>query len=138
MTWGWARDFATGGKLINARAEGIAGKRTFAEAVQRRRCLVPATAWFEWRKSDPGARGGVKHGLRPDGLETWAIAGVWEPGQLGASVVLLTTAAHPSIAAIHDRMPVIIAAEQGSRWLRAGVDDALGLAVASAASAQTT
>lgn len=136
MTWGWARDFASSGRLINARAEGIAAKRTFAEAVQRRRCLVPATAWFEWQKTEPGARGGMKHHVQPDVLQTWAIAGLWEAGPDGASVVLLTTAAHPSIAAVHDRMPVIIPSEQGSRWLCAGADDALGLAVAIASSAQ--
>lgn len=134
MTWGWARDFASSGRLINARSEGIAAKRTFAEAVQRRRCLVPATAWFEWQKTDPNARGGVKRRLRPDNLETWAIAGLWETGQEGASVVLLTTAAHPSVAAIHDRMPVIVPSEQASRWLCAGLEDALGLAAAIAAS----
>ena len=47
MTWSWHRDFTRGGKLINARVEGIQHKATFAEAIQKRRCLVPATAWFE-------------------------------------------------------------------------------------------
>jgi len=137
MTWGWIRGFASSGRLINARAEGIAAKRTFAEALQRRRCLVPATAWFEWQKAGTGPGGGVKHLLQPEGLETWAFAGLWEPGQEGASIVLLTTAAHPSIAAIHERMPVVIPSDQGSRWILGGADEALGLAVAVASSVRT-
>jgi len=68
MAWGWSRDFA--------RSEDAARKPTFAEAFARRRCLLPAEAWFEWQAGEGGKR---KHRLRPDGLATWALAGLWEP-----------------------------------------------------------
>lgn len=130
MTWGWTRDFVSSGKLINARSEDITTKRTFAEAVQRRRCLVPATAWFEWQRKTAEDRRGVKHQLRPEGLETWAFAALWEKDGDGGAVVLLTTAAHPTIATIHDRMPVVIASDQGSLWMAGTTDAALGLVAA--------
>jgi len=57
MRWGWARDFAASGNLINARVEDMASKRTFAEAVQRRRCLLPATSWFEWQANQAAPNG---------------------------------------------------------------------------------
>jgi putative SOS response-associated peptidase YedK len=127
MTWGWTRDFASSGKLINARTEDITTKRTFAEAVAQHRCLVPATAWFEWQRTDPEQRRGVKHLVRPDGLETWAIAGLWETTSEGGAVVLLTTAAHPSIAVVHDRMPVVISLDLGATWMAGAMEAALGL-----------
>jgi putative SOS response-associated peptidase YedK len=71
MTWGWTRDFVSSGKLINARSEDITTKRTFAEALQRRRCLVPATAWFECQRKTAEDRRGVKpNSVRKD----------WKPG----------------------------------------------------------
>lgn len=135
MTWGWARDFASGGKLINARSEGIASKRTFAEAVLRRRCLVPATAWFEWQKAGTGRGGGVKHLLRPEGLESWAIAALWEATAEGSFVVLLTTAAHASVAMVHDRMPAVIPYDHAKTWLTAAAESALGLCLSAPAKA---
>lgn len=136
MSWGWTREFASSGKLINARSEDILTKRTFADAVQRRRCLVPATAWFEWQKSGTGKGGGLKHLLRPDGMETWAMAGIWERTVDGAAVLLLTTSAHPTVATIHDRMPVVIGIEQRHVWLSGSVEGALDLALPFAATAK--
>jgi putative SOS response-associated peptidase YedK len=135
MTWGWVRDFATGGRLINARAEGIATKRTFAEAVQHRRCLVPATAWFEWQKVGSSPTPNVKQVLRPERQETWAIAGVWERTSEGGAVVLLTTVAHPSVAKVHDRMPVVIHRDHGGVWLAGDLGSALGLCLPTLAEA---
>ncbi len=134
MTWGWSRDFASSGKLINARIEDAAGKRTFAEAVQRRRCLLPATAWFEWKRADPDAKRGAKQLLRPEGLETWAMAGLWESTPEGSCVVVLTTAAHASIADIHDRMPVVFTPERATTWITGSAESALALAAAVPAS----
>jgi putative SOS response-associated peptidase YedK len=64
----------------------------------------------------------TKHRLIPEGTDIWALAGLWEPrttpdGQKGAAFVVLTTAAHSSIAYVHDRMPCIIRLEQASAWL---------------------
>ena len=129
MTWGWHRDFARGGKLINARVEDIQHKATFAEAIQKRRCLVPATAWFEWQRTEGDKARGIKHLLRPEGLETWALAGIWERIGEGAAVVILTTAAHGSVAAVHDRMPVIVGLEGAAAWMSGGVEEALTLGI---------
>jgi putative SOS response-associated peptidase YedK len=127
MTWGWHRDFARGGKLINARVEDIQRKATFAEAVQKRRCLVPATAWFEWQRTEGDKARCIKHLLRPVGLETWALAGIWERIEGGAAVVVLTTAAHGSVAAVHDRMPVIVGLEGAATWMAGEIGEALKL-----------
>lgn len=132
MRWGWARDFAASGQLINARAEDMAGKRTFAEAVQRRRCLVPATAWFEWQANPAGPKAKkVKHRLRPAVDGPWALAGLWEPipGQQAGAIVVVTVAADPSVAAIHDRMPAIVGLDGAAAWLAGSPDEALALAV---------
>lgn len=88
MSWGWKRDFAKSGILINARSEEAAAKPTFAKAMRQHRCLVPADSWYEWQAHK------TKFRLIPEGLETWGIAALWE----GSTVVLLTTASHPSIA----------------------------------------
>ena len=132
MRWGWARDFAASGNLINARAEDMAGKRTFAESVQRRRCLVPATSWFEWQANPEGPKAKKrKHRLQPDTDEPWALAGLWETaagdsGPIG-QLVLITTAAHASIAAVHDRMPGIVHATDASTWFRGDATTGLQL-----------
>ena len=130
MRWGWARDFAASGNLINARAEDMVGKRTFAEAVQRRRCLVPATSWFEWQANpaNPKAKK-TKHRLRPETAEPWALAGLWEmvPGKQAAAIVVVTVAAHPSVAKVHDRMPAIIRLDAAREWLTGTAEKALRL-----------
>ena len=131
MRWGWARDFAASGNLINARAEDMAGKKTFAEAVQRRRCLVPATAWFEWQANPAAPKGKkTKHRLMPTLDEPWALAGLWEPipGEKAAAVVVITVAADPSVAAIHDRMPAIISLDEARVWLMGTAVEALTFA----------
>ena len=127
MRWGWARDFAASGNLFNARSEEAGTKATFAEAMKGRRCLVPATAWFEWQANPAAPKGKkTKHRLAPVGVETWALAGLWEPVRAvdgtpaGGAVVVMTTAAHPSIAQVHDRMPCIISIDTASAWLAGG------------------
>ena len=128
MRWGWARDFAASGNLINARAEDMGSKKTFAEAVQRRRCLVPATSWFEWQ-ADPAAPKGkkTKHRLMPILDGPWALAGLWEaiPGEKAGAVVVVTVAADPSVAAVHDRMPAIVRLEAALAWLTGTAEGAM-------------
>jgi putative SOS response-associated peptidase YedK len=129
MRWGWARDFAASGNLINARAEDMAGKKTFAEAVQRRRCLVPATSWFEWQANPVTPKGKkTKHRLMPVIDGPWALAGLWEtiPGEKAGAVVVITVAADPSVAAVHDRMPAIVGLEGARAWLAGTAEAALG------------
>lgn len=98
-----------GKPLINARAETLSGKPAFQGLLQNR-CLVPATAWFEWRKTGTG-----KHknriGLAGGGL--FAFAGLTD----GAHFTIITCAPAPSIAPIHERMPVVLAPAWERPWL---------------------
>ncbi len=133
--WGlvpsWSKDPSMGQKLINARAEGIAEKPSFRAAFKRRRCLVPASGFYEWKKE--GSRK-VPHFItttdgapgQPDPL--FAIAGLWETwhapdgGEL-QTCTLITTEANELLRDLHDRMPVIIAPEEYDLWLGSGRDD---------------
>ncbi|MBN8525002.1 MAG: SOS response-associated peptidase [Planctomycetes bacterium] len=130
MVWGWARDFAASGNLINARAEEMVSKKTFTEAVQRRRCLIPATSWFEWQAnpSNPKAKM-TKFRLAPSLDGPWSLAGLWEPipGQKAAALVVITVAADPSVQAVHSRMPGIVGLDAASAWLAGPVEAALAL-----------
>lgn len=119
--WGWSRDFATGGRIINARWETATEKRTFAEAVERRRCVIPATAYYEWQRDerDRPIKGG-KHAFRAAVGDLLAMAGLYEdvPGPEGVErrFVVLT---RPMVtyAAIHDRTPVMLSEAGEEAWL---------------------
>ncbi len=125
MRWGlvpaWAREPGRGAPLTNARSETAGEKPAFREALQHRRCLVPADAWYEW--SDAG---GWKQPFRmafADG-RAFAFAGLFErwqgrDGERIESCCILTTAASPALAPLHHRMPVILAADAQARWLAA-------------------
>jgi len=110
------RDFAT---LINARAETAADKPSFRGALRHRRCLVPATGFYEW-SGRPGAR--QPHLVRPRDGGVMAIAGLAEhwvgaDGSELETVAILTTGANALMRPIHDRMPVIIRPEDFDLWL---------------------
>lgn len=126
---GWARDPAIGGRLINARSETAADKPSFRSAFRRRRCLVPADGFYEWRSA-----GRVKqpYHLHASDGGPFAIAGLWErwsaPDGLDVETcTLLTTAANEAVAAIHDRMPVIVAPPDFDRWLDPDLTDPLAV-----------
>lgn len=115
----WAKIPAIGYKMINARSETVTEKPSFRNAFKYRRCLVPATGFYEWQK--------VEKGKQPyyiqvqDGLP-FAIAGLWEHWQSAdgseiESVTLLTTAANEMMRPLHDRMPVIIHPDDYGLWL---------------------
>ena len=103
-----------GGPLINARSETVATRGAFREAFRRRRCLVPATGFYEWRRLEELRQPYLVR--RKDG-RPFAFAGLWE----GRSCTLLTTAANEVVAPIHDRMPVILARADYDLWLDADV-----------------
>lgn len=100
--------------LINARAETLNDKATFRPLLERR-CLVPASAYFEWQLSE----GGIKQKMRihPEGEELFAMAGLI--GTDGDSVTLVTCAPAPSVSHIHNRMPVILRLHDESAWIAA-------------------
>jgi putative SOS response-associated peptidase YedK len=113
--WGLQREGerAGGGPLINARSETVATRGAFREAFGRRRCLVPASGFYEWRKL-PELR--QPYLVRRQDGRPFAFAGLWE----GRSCTLLTTDANAVVAPIHDRMPVIVAPGDYGLWLDAG------------------
>lgn len=101
--------------LINARAETLSAKATFRSLLQRR-CLVPATAYFEWARPSGGAK--QKMRIHVEDAELFAMAGLI--GADGDSVTIVTCAPAPGIATIHDRMPVILTPEDEAAWIDAG------------------
>src|SRR5690606_22269468 len=124
LRWGlvpyWAQDPSIGNRLINARAETLAGKPAYREAYRKRRCLVLADGFYEWR---PGPSGKIPWFVSLASGEPFAFAGLWERwrdrdgGKPLETAVIVTTAARGFIAELHDRMPVVLSREQGERWL---------------------
>lgn len=120
--WGlvpaWAKAVRLGSKMINARSETVAEKPAFKAALARRRCLVPASGFYEWQKT-----GGAKrpHFIRLKSGRPFALAGLWEVWDKGPeplfSFTILTTEPNELVARLHDRMPVILPAEAWPRWL---------------------
>ncbi|MFT8245272.1 SOS response-associated peptidase [Roseomonas sp. BN140053] len=137
LRWGlvprWAKDASGGARLINARADGVADKPSFRDAFTRRRCLVPADGFFEWRQEEPGPKQPYAIALRSG--EPMALAGLWEgwkqpDGTWLRTYSIITTDANQRMSALHHRMPVILPREHWPAWLgeaEAGRDDLLGL-----------
>ncbi len=102
--------------LVNARAETLAQKPAFREAFRGRRCLVPATGFYEWERR---GRARLPWLFRRDDATPFAFAALWEPDPDGEpAAVLVTTQANPLLAAIHDRMPALLVQPEACRaWL---------------------
>ena len=113
-------------KPINARAETPAGKPYFRDAFRRRRCLVPANGYYEWRAAPGGKQ---PYFIRIAGADLFSFAGLWSswqgPDGPVESCVIITTTAREELADIHDRMPVIIAPDDYDAWLEEGGQDLL-------------
>ena len=123
MRWGlipsWAKDPSIGSKMINARAETLAEKPAFREALQQRRCLIPADGFYEWQQTGFGKLPQHIH-LISGSLLTFA--GLWDRWRDGEgrelrSFTIITTTPNALMAIIHDRMPVIIPPEKRDLWL---------------------
>lgn len=114
MKWGMAR--AGGGLIINARSETAHEKALFRQSARSRRCLIPATRYFEWRRLPAGKE---KYAIRQAGLGAMYLAGLYmaDRNAGGARFVILTRPAVESIAFIHDRMPVILPKDRLDEWL---------------------
>lgn len=140
LHWGlvpfWAKDPAIGSRMINARAETIADKPAYRTAFSRRRCLVPASGFYEWRKGADGKKTPLFIS-REDGAPL-AMAGIWDTWEKGAergapplhSFSLVTTAANEFMRDLHLRMPVLLEPDAMQLWLdpEAGRDTLLALA----------
>jgi putative SOS response-associated peptidase YedK len=123
MRWGfvphWYKTPADGPLLINARAETIAAKPAFREAVRARRCLVPASGFYEWSAGAGGARL-PWYVTRADG-GPMALAGIWQDwerdGLALTGCAIVTCAAGPDMAPIHHREPVLLERADWAKWL---------------------
>ena len=133
VRWGlvpaWVEDPTLFSLLINARTEGIADKPAFKNAIRYRRCLVPASGFYEWRRQGKSKQ---PFWVRPRRGGIIAFAGLWETwsdrdgGEID-SACIVTTAANATVAPIHARMPVIIAHDDFERWLTGETEDATAL-----------
>jgi len=132
LRWGlvpfWAKDAKIGYSTINARAEEVATKPAFREALRRRRCLVPADAFYEWQRSD--AKNKKPFAIAFKSGQPYAFAGLWElwrpkEGEALESFTILTTEANELLEPIHNRMPVILAPKDYKRWMEPADPDRL-------------
>ncbi len=128
LRWGlipsWSKDPRMGTKMINARSETVASKPAFRSAFRKRRCLVPADGYYEWKRE-----GSVKSPwyFRMRSRKPFAMAGLWEewisPDQgTIASCCLLTCGPNELMLPVHDRMPVILDDESARTWLDPAAD----------------
>lgn len=123
MRWGfiphWYKTPADGPLLINARAETIAEKPAFRMACRERRCLVPASGFYEWSKDEAGNR--LPWYIYPSEGEILAFAGVWQVWDRGGeplvTCAIVTTDANQTMSEIHHRMPVVLAQQDWAMWL---------------------
>jgi putative SOS response-associated peptidase YedK len=130
MRWGlipfWAKDPSIGARTINAVSETAAEKPAFKDSLRRRRCLIPADGFYEWRRVSASKKQAYNIGMADDGL--FAFAGLWDrwknpEGNTVETCTILTTGANALVADIHDRMPVILRPEDYDLWLDPGVTD---------------
>jgi putative SOS response-associated peptidase YedK len=124
LRWGlipsWSKDQAIANKLLNARAETVEEKPSFRSAFKKRRCLIPASGYYEWQKV---GRTKQPHFIRSRDGRLLAFAGLWEQwhdpsdNALVESCTILTTTANDALQHLHERMPVIIDPSADAQWL---------------------
>lgn len=140
LRWGlipsWSKDATAAARMINARSETVAEKPSFRVPFRKRRCLIPASGYYEWSPQEaPAAGQGRKAAAKQPYLITVkerpviAFAGLWERwnnpnGETWETATILTTEASSSLASLHDRMPVILAPEDFDLWLDPDFHDA--------------
>jgi putative SOS response-associated peptidase YedK len=133
MRWGflpaWVKDPRTFSLLVNARGESVLDKPSFRNAMRRRRCLIPANGFYEWSDTAPRR----PYFVRPKSGTPIAFAGLWETwtgpnGEEVDTAAIVTTRANRLLAAVHDRMPVIVAPQAFELWLDSANVDATAAA----------
>lgn len=124
LRWGlipsWAKDVKIGASLINARGETVATKPAFRSAFKRRRCLIPADGFYEWKQTGTKTKQPYYISLKQE--LPFAFAGLWESwtspeGGTIESCTIITTEANDALKELHDRMPVILNAADRAAWL---------------------
>ncbi len=133
VRWGlvprWVKDPGDFPLLVNARDDTLTERPAFRDAVRYRRCLVPASGFYEWT-SEAGGR--QPYWVRPRDGRPVAFAGLWETwmnaeGSEIDSACIITTAANATVAPIHDRMPAVIDPADFTTWLEGSLEEALAL-----------
>jgi len=124
LTPRWAKQVDQKYSMFNARAEGLAKSRAFAEPFKHRRGIVPASSFIEWRKEEGGAGQAAKQPYCIEAVdEALALAALWErwegDGEVVESCALVTVAAAPEFEQLHHRMPLVLVGEERDRWLDA-------------------
>lgn len=123
MRWGflphWYKTPTDGPLLINARAETIAKKPAFKSAAQSRRCLIPASGFYEWTKDEDGKR--LPWYIHHADDDLLAFAGIWQTWDKGdeplTTCAIVTTGANKAMSEIHNRMPVVLSRDDWALWL---------------------
>ncbi|MFJ5761244.1 SOS response-associated peptidase [Neobacillus sp. NPDC093182] len=130
LRWGlippWAKDMSIGYKMINARAETLTDKPSFRNAYQKKRCLIVADSFYEWKRIDSKTKIPMRIKLKSNDL--FAMAGLWEnwkspDGKAVYSCSVITTSPNELVQDIHDRMPVILKPEDEKYWLDPSITD---------------
>ena len=133
MRWGlvpsWAKDRSVGYRMINARAETVADRPAFGALLRRRRCLIPASGFYEW-KTEGRSRRPFYICLQDQPL--MALAGLWDEWRDPAgtplqSFTIITTSANALVGRIHERMPVILSPAAWDDWLDIAREDPTAL-----------
>lgn len=130
--WGlipaWADYTKFKGKLFNARSETLHEKPSFKESWQRkRRCIVPATHFYEWNTHDKGQKGRTPYIVSLSNTPILGFAGLWSKTANGVSYTIITKDAVSPIKDIHPRMPVMLTPDMFEKWFRADHSDAADL-----------
>ncbi|MEH6908745.1 SOS response-associated peptidase [Neobacillus drentensis] len=130
LKWGlvppWAKDSAIGHKMINARAETLSEKPSFRTAFKKKRCLVIADSFYEWKRHEDKSKTPMRIKLKSADL--FAMAGIWEAwkspeGKTLYTCSVITTGPNELMKDIHDRMPVILKPEDEKTWLNPSISD---------------
>lgn len=130
MRWGlippWAKDINIGYRLINARAETLFEKPMWRNAVKHKRCIIPATGFYEWKKLDSKLK--VPYYIHPKDQDLFTFAGLWSSwedasGNKINSYSIVTTTPSKQMSEIHDRMPVIFHKDEDKLWLNSDTED---------------
>lgn len=131
VRWGlvpaWAEDPKVGYKMINARSETAVSKPAFKSAMKYRRCIVPCSGFYEWKKIDSRTR--LPHHITVEGVDAFGLAGLWERWQDPAgneleTCTILTCGPNEMMADLHERMPVILGPDEYDSWLDPDQQDA--------------
>lgn len=134
LRWGlipyWAKEASIGNRMINARSEGVAEKPSYRHSFKKKRCLVPTSGFYEWKKEGKAKQ---PYMIRRHDGKPFAFAGLWstwkdpEKQEPAETFTIMTTDANDFIRPLHDRMPVILAPEDFDLWLDPKIEDAARL-----------